>query len=804
MTRDRRLLLLLILLMAYGLFAAEARHRRRENTANDARHRHRHRHESWIGKKNRHELANGRSSWPRELDYVDDYSNEDREARQDTDENEEEEEDDYEARIYYKRSPRLGVHGRTFAPRYPVGYHYRRGYRGTGWHEDDDERRRGSSRYGWRNYELRYDRTNRRLGYSRNRESDYVSEEEELELETELEPEPDTETETETSRGYDDNLASERRHASWRNGRKRNERHEHQTDGGKARRADHSEGSRKIDDRRRKWNTSESKLAFDNDERERENSNDYEYHAEGMNDEEEDDDEGEEEASKETDDELDNDFYKSEKKPLLKTYDDIIKRLTSDDPTTLRPTVKREYRNIEAHDYAKRLAFGNFRYDSRNLSRPLTVREKIAAGSRYANPGKKTVDDPSSKLPNAFTERKFPTTSVDRREKKPRPKIEDARAKTKSLEQDYDEYLNTSDNEKEEDLVEAGIEEDSGMQADVTNTDYAEHEEEEEEEETTFTASTSTSTTTTTTTSTTTPRPVVNKNYDYRDSRTYESNTGSRYNGYQSKHDYPAMSAHSIHKWQSLGTRESVKETRSNMQRYNKNGKTSEIREALQHAMKVSREGSCQWPRPRVIPVRDVYPSPSTTYIPHCAILHRCSDDTGCCRLEALTCVPKHSHRVELSFYTTNVGGSSVVEKLSFYNHTECECRERTEYDATNEKPSEQRVYRHYQTSPQPQNMRRAQPRKPCRCPSEFTPRITPEGECQCNCYETHQNCIKIRRGKGYFSLADRLCIQNEECAAPSCEFGEYMRRQGKCPRKKDKYDAIVNYHTNLSHRYRS
>lgn len=79
----------------------------------------------------------------------------------------------------------------------------------------------------------------------------------------------------------------------------------------------------------------------------------------------------------------------------------------------------------------------------------------------------------------------------------------------------------------------------------------------------------------------------------------------------------------------------------------------AEIREAFQHAIKVSREGSCQWPRPRVIPVRDVYPSPSTTYVPHCAILHRCSDDTGCCRSEALTCVPKHSHRVELSFYVS-------------------------------------------------------------------------------------------------------------------------------------------------------
>lgn len=296
---------------------------------------------------------------------------------------------------------------------------------------------------------------------------------------------------------------------------------------------------------------------------------------------------------------------------------------------------------------------------------------------------------------------------------------------------------------------------------------------------------------------------MVTQHYDYRDPRAYESGTGSQYNGYQPKNDYPPMSAHSVHKWQSLGTRESVKETRGNMQQYNKNGKSAEIREALQHAIKVSREGSCQWPRPRVIPVRDVYPSPSTTYVPHCAILHRCSDDTGCCRSEALTCVPKHTHRVELSFYMTSVGGTSVVEKLSFYNHTECECREKSEYETNNEKSTEQRSYRHYQSS-QPQNMRKPPPRKPCRCPSEFTPRITPSGECQCNCYENHQNCIRTRRGKGYFSLADRLCIQNEECATPSCEFGEYMRRQGKCPRKRDKFDAIANYHTNLSHRYRS
>lgn len=81
----------------------------------------------------------------------------------------------------------------------------------------------------------------------------------------------------------------------------------------------------------------------------------------------------------------------------------------------------------------------------------------------------------------------------------------------------------------------------------------------------------------------------------------------------------------------------------------------AELREAYQHARKVNIEGNCQWPRERIIQVRDIYPNPSATYIPHCAILHRCSDDTGCCRSEVLTCVPKHTDRVELSFYVSHI-----------------------------------------------------------------------------------------------------------------------------------------------------
>ncbi|XP_029159426.1 uncharacterized protein LOC114931511 [Nylanderia fulva] len=150
---------------------------------------------------------------------------------------------------------------------------------------------------------------------------------------------------------------------------------------------------------------------------------------------------------------------------------------------------------------------------------------------------------------------------------------------------------------------------------------------------------------------------------------------------------------------------------------------------------------------------------------------------------------------------TVKVTGSpTVVEKLSFYNHTECECKER--YDTTYKKLRDQRVYRH--SSSPPQNMKKPPSRKPCRCPSEFTPRITSEGICQCNCYDSNQNCIKIRRGKGYFSIADRLCIQNNECAMPNCEFGEYKSGPGKCPDKRETFNAMASSRMNQNRRFRS
>ncbi|KAL0102141.1 hypothetical protein PUN28_018577 [Cardiocondyla obscurior] len=800
MTRDRRLLLLLGLLMAYGLFVVECRYHQREDaTTTEPRHRHRHRHES-SNRRGHHEFD--RKSW-QEVDY-----------EYDGDLEEPIDEDDYEARPYYDRSrshhqsAQKNYHGRMFQPRYPPRYH-NDGYRAeSGWYDESNDRRRVPSRYNAKNYRYRPGRTYHRPAYTRNRDvSDFDdSAEEDYDYER---PHRYGNGEAE----HRERWRNSRRHSAfkrdWRN------RMNHGHHGARRHRLEDREDvvdridvTKWADEWKRKFNFSDSKYHFAKDEQKAEEDEDYEDHG-GL--EEDDKDEDEDDIWKDIADdrnedneeeELDNDFYKSETKAPLKTYDDIIRRLTSNDPTTPKTTVKRDYRNIESNKHVKRDGYKNLKHEPRNISRPVDffTNTSRAAGSS----------------PNYFVNKRTENSTIGSAEHKPSKntvggvvkdqnqqegKTADAQAKTKSLE-DYDEYPNNPDNEKEDDPGRAEVEDDSTMQADVTNTDYTDDDNGDEDEADTF-ATSSTTTTTTTTTTTVRPKPSLSQHYDFKDPRAYDSGTGAQYNGYQAKNDYPPMSAHSIHKWQSLGTREGVKETRSNMQQYNKNGKSAEIREALQHAIKVNKEGSCQWPRARVIPVRDVYPSPSTTYIPHCAILHRCSDDTGCCRSEALTCVPKHSHRVELSFYTTIVGGASVVEKLSFYNHTECECRERSEY-TTNEKPAaDQGVHRHHQSSLPPQNIKKPPAKKPCRCPSEFTPRIM-EGICQCNCYETNENCIKTKRGKVYFSLADRICIQNNECALPNCEFGDYMKLQGKCPRKRDTFDALTNYRTNMHHRFRS
>jgi len=236
---------------------------------------------------------------------------------------------------------------------------------------------------------------------------------------------------------------------------------------------DRGEVARWTDDWRRRGgsNSSESQRRFSkNDAKKSEENEDYEDHG-GL--EEDDKDEDEDEIWKNIDEEneeeeLDNDFYKSETKPLLKTYDDIIKRLTSDDPTTPRTTIKRDYRNTETSRHVKRDGYRNPKFiEPRNASKPADL---FATTSNYfvpSRPESSTVKSTGHKPPKNVIG--ATVKNNDRQEGKLVAKIVDAQAKTKNLEQDYDEYLNNPDNEKEDDLAKAEVDDDSGMQADVTN-----------------------------------------------------------------------------------------------------------------------------------------------------------------------------------------------------------------------------------------------------------------------------------------------------------------------------------------------
>lgn len=475
MTRDKRLLLLL---MVSGLFVVECRYHQREDaaattTTTEAKHRHRHRHES-SNRRNHHELD--KRTW-QEVDYEYDADSEDPMDG-----------DDYEAQSYYDhrrshhRSAQRSYHGRMFEPRHPTRYHGY--YAASGWHDDNNNRRRIPSRYNTKNHRHRPGKGYHRPVYSRNRDvsdfDDYTEEDYDYER-------PRTYVENDGADKRYERWGNSRRHASsrkdWRsrvNGYRNARRYrlEDHDD------VDGDDALRSTEDWRRRSNTSESRYRFSKNDRKTEEDEDYEDHG-GL--EEDDKDEDDDDIWKLIDDNEDNEeevldddeSYKNKTKPPLTTYDDIIRRLTSDDPTTPpRTTVKRDHRNIEqANRHAKRDSVRNFKYDSRNVSKLedfLTSAPHAAATTTNYFVNKRTAENSTVKSAGS-TARKPPKNAIgltvngrnNDRERKSAVKI-DAQAKTKNLEQDlYDEYLNTPDNEKEDDVVKP--DDDSGMQADVTN-----------------------------------------------------------------------------------------------------------------------------------------------------------------------------------------------------------------------------------------------------------------------------------------------------------------------------------------------
>lgn len=261
---------------------------------------------------------------------------------------------------------------------------------------------------------------------------------------------------------------------------------------------------------------------------------------------------------------------------------------------------------------------------------------------------------------------------------------------------------------------------------------------------------------------------------------------------------YPSTS-YSEHKWNTLGSRKAIEAYRKTRPDSRINitfrNKENEVRLAVENALRVNREHECRWPVRRLVRVKDVFPQPNKRYIPHCASLHQCADDTGCCHSDTLACVPAKTQPVSLYFYSTTLGSGAgyVVEKLTFYNHTECRCEDKLDMQM----PRDMALPLHTSRLQPPESRRRAL--GSCKCPSQFSPRRLSAGAvCLCECYGESHDCVRQRRGKDYFSQADKHCIHSGECALPGCEYGQYLRRAGRCPRKRERLSAWNAMHHRL------
>ncbi|KAG5895625.1 hypothetical protein JTB14_017734 [Gonioctena quinquepunctata] len=237
------------------------------------------------------------------------------------------------------------------------------------------------------------------------------------------------------------------------------------------------------------------------------------------------------------------------------------------------------------------------------------------------------------------------------------------------------------------------------------------------------------------------------------------------------------------YKWHHFGTIERVQKSRT--QHVNLQKSSSEefkIEAVVEHYVRVKQQSKCLRPLPRVIPVQREHPDPTKIYTPQCTILHRCAEDSGCCNMNT-KCQYKSRVLVPLYLYEKTAGTSqNRIVKLEFYNHTECECKEKTEY-ASSETTSNYGIpFRSSENNtPTPENIKR------CKCPKPFQS-LDNSPKCSCDCDEDDSDCLQLKKGKEHFSMNNRECIGNGECAYPKCEYGTYMV-SGKCPSKLDKIE---------------
>ncbi|XP_027217983.2 uncharacterized protein [Penaeus vannamei] len=186
----------------------------------------------------------------------------------------------------------------------------------------------------------------------------------------------------------------------------------------------------------------------------------------------------------------------------------------------------------------------------------------------------------------------------------------------------------------------------------------------------------------------------------------------------------------------------------------------------------VKDNGKCEVPLQRCVKVTSQHGGARYKYWPRCALLHRCGDDAGCCIAPGHSCSVESAENVDLFFYvyTDSGDGRAGVQKMTFSNHTRCAC-----------KPSEVSNFE-------------LEPPAPviCNCPKHFT--STPVGgRCTCICTEGNPRCKRYKKGKRFFSSSETECISNGECTTPTCEYGPFLLKKHRCPRRRERERYTVS-----------
>ncbi|XP_054741569.1 uncharacterized protein LOC129246881 [Anastrepha obliqua] len=253
---------------------------------------------------------------------------------------------------------------------------------------------------------------------------------------------------------------------------------------------------------------------------------------------------------------------------------------------------------------------------------------------------------------------------------------------------------------------------------------------------------------------------------------------------------------------------------------------------ATDHINRMKVEARCNRPLKRVFHVSN---DTSKTYVPSCTILHRCGEDTGCCRSMGQVCTVKTYEDVPVYFIVIQVNSSKSrrqreVEILWLRNDTECHCINRTDLTSTPEFITRDKrsgftfrrrrpPYFDAMDSQSNQLEDRSDteentenyPDDVCHCPTHFNvfqqdielqsvqqhheqhSHGAPTVNCFCDCANKNTPCQRLKNGEEGFAMDDRRCIAKGTCSVPNCHFGTYNEQMGRCPRPSRKHKRHNN-----------